>query len=355
VRFCLSYTSAVCWTGDCVPAPNNWGSTDNLGWQGSRAALASFSWNVTVVPERLTGPVLAGFGVFLLCLFGWHLRQLLHGFDPYRQARVLLISAAAVFWLFCQWWLPNYEHPFLTVWFLVLLLTLLAVQELMDLPSWQRNMQGATVFAAVAVVAIVAARNYQARIQPLRAYQSDSYLEAMDVAAMASPGCKVLASYRVWSHLRYYFETPTRPLLVKSPMVHLYRGEPVPEMYSWRDTACLVIATQFLNRDFPISGYREPAFDGRRDPEQWTRFITYLFDADYDQQGALRSHRSFRLVPVRSGGHYLVIGPERVAAEGVSELVRNLEHLLESCCRDEFAEQEASSRKPSSKPPSGAA
>ena len=298
LRFCLAYTSEICFSGQCAVTPDTWGTSDNLGVVGVRSLLDSLLWNFVISPESLINVVILVFALFLAILYIWNVRQILnHG--PYEKIRGFLLIWSMTYMLFFFWWLPDYQHPFVIVLFPTLLLAFLALKDVMDWldrsGGWPVNSNSVkTTLAAtiVLVITLISARNFQARIFPLHQPINDSYLEASELVALASPQeCVIFTSYRVWNHLRYYFDKEEQAIQAKYPLSYFYQGKTLPEMYRLEEETCVLISASYIMPDYTVPGYNPSGSNGYIESSKWLAYITWLFDLEYDSKDVVIASR----------------------------------------------------------------
>jgi hypothetical protein len=358
IRFCLSYTSEICLGGQCKTSPDTWGSLSNLSPEGLRQLLSSLAWNITVLPPGLEGAAGLLLGLGLLALSAWHILRILRPrilrprivrpriVRPRSMRSRILQRAGAIplrvfslvwilsYTLFFFWWLPSYQHPFVSLLVPLLLLAVLALQDVSK--RWQaagEQQPGPHIqkwaAAGLALVALaLAARNFQARILPLHRSPGDAFFEAAGLQSLAPQDCAILTSYRTWNHLRYYFDREM-VFQVRHPMSFIYQGEPVPSAYEIAGEPCVFVSSTFLNPAYTNEDFEEGVLNGYQAPTQWLSFITWVFDMDGEDPGVSVSYRDFQIVHLAEGDPYIRLLPGRSSQETLAGLFERLDAGLQ--------------------------
>ncbi len=333
VRFCLSYTTQVCSGGQCDASPSQWGDLRNLG-TGLGTALNSLVWNYFFVPSRLRLVVEAVVGLGLLSLVLWHVWQSVRG-ARWRAFRVFLLLWLLGYGLFFWWWLPDYQHPFLLTVFPTLLLAYLAIEDLRGRLGTAHSRRMVLLGANAGLVLVLGGVNFAGSILPLYTSRGDTYLEAAELSQAAPRSCTVLASFRVWNHLRYYFDRTDGTRQGKYPLSYFHRRLSLPAAYAIPEGACVVIDTHLVTPDFVVSGYTPAPVDGYTQPDEWLAYVAWLFRFNYGGNQGVTAARSFEVIRLDEGGPYLSLAAEITPVAGLADLFTRLDTALSEAAAPE--------------------
>lgn len=350
LRFCLGYISEICWSGHCRASPNHWGTFENFGVAGIRSLFDSLLWNFVNSPERFSYVALPTFALSIAILGVWNLRQIVkHAI--HEKIRAFLLIWLLTYLLFFFWWLPTYQHPLVITLFPILLLAFLALKDVMD---WLcrpfglspvmsgtgdlRTKPGGKVVhsnfnrriaitATIFLIVVISARNFYTRIWPLHQPDSDSYLEASELATLAPQECVFLTSYRVWNHLRYYFDRE-RTILAKYPLSYFYQSDTLPEQYHFEGEQCLIIEAQYVTPDYTLRDYAISGSNGYSDPSKWLVYMEWLFDLEYDSNDTLVASRQFEVITLDEGGPYIFLSSFKTEVDGLNGLFQRLDNQI---------------------------
>lgn len=308
VRFCLSYTFHL---------NPQWGTVDNLSIGGVRALLRSQYANFAVI--RSGGGILAvGFGFVVLLLALWNLIRAFR-LPEHSAVRGLCVLWLAVYFAFFLWWLPAEHEFFVTPLVPILLLGFMTVG---DLTARLGSSRGRVLLVGAGIlVALLWGLNLKAYM-PQHRSRGPRYQEASALAAQSAQRCVVCTNYAVLGRLRFYFEEP-RVLESHIALVSFYRRLPLPDAYRLEKERCILIHPSRVVPDYRITG-----FDGYRDPEGWLRFAEWLFDFEYDAEGAFTACRDFELVGEGEVYSYLRLLPSRIAVDGLGALFERLDEQV---------------------------
>ncbi len=334
IRFCLAYTSEICLGGLCKTSPEGWGSLANLSPEGLRQLLSSLFWNIMVLPERIEALILPGFGLALLGLIGWHTVQLWRGAGD-RALRLFCLAWFVAYTGFFFWWLPSYQHPFITAFVPLTLLTLLLIKDLSRRVADPGRAKRVMVIGVALTALVLAGRNYQARILPLSQSRGDAYVEAAELNAAAPESCVLLTSYGVWNNLRYYFDHPAA-IQAKHPLSYFFLDEPLTPEYRIDSQPCIFVATTFLMPTYVDEDYSDDPVDAYQTPERWLAYLSWLLDIEYEQPGLSAgpvTSRDFTVVRFSEGAPYLRLLPERRSAVGLDDLFQQLDAEIDMASR----------------------
>lgn len=334
IRFCLAYTSEICLGGMCKTSPDGWGSLANLSPEGLRQLLSSLFWNIMVLPEWIEALILPGFGLALLALIGWHAAQIWRRAGD-RALRLFCLAWFLAYAGFFFWWLPSYQHPFITAFVPLTLLALLVIKDLSRLAADTGWAKRATVVGVVLATLALAGRNFQARILPLSQSRGDAYVEAAELNAAAPEGCVLLTSYGVWNNLRYYFDRP-EAIQARHPLSTFFLDEPLRPEYRIDSQPCVFVATTFVMPTYVDEDYSDDPVDAYQTPERWLAYLSWLLDIEYEQPGLSESpitSRDFTIVRFSEGAPYLRLLPEKRSAIGLEELFQQLDAEIDAASR----------------------
>jgi hypothetical protein len=231
-------------------------------------------------------------------------------------ATLFLLCWAVAYIVFLWWWLPGYEHPFLIAAIPIVVLAALLANRLLH--GRLRRL------TAVAALMLLAAVNARSRVLPMHSDAGDSYHEAAKLAAVDG-GCVYLTSYRIWNHLRYYFGRSDSARLGKYPLIHMYRGQRLPDAYARVRTSCVLVDAELLRPDYTIEGYNEAGLNGFTAPRGWLAHLEWLLALEYDSSGRVNRTREFHLVPVHEGRDYVRVENGKRDAAGLEDVLGALD------------------------------
>jgi hypothetical protein len=324
IRFCLYYTQEICLGGQCRYRPSNWGTLNNFGAAGIRSFLDSTLWNFIILPESLVGVFRFITAFSLIVLYVWHIRQVLnhaiHG-----KVRIFLLVWMTVYVLFNFWWEPYYQHPFVVILFPGLLLIFLALKDLIGKLPKSHITKIALPAAITVTILIVMTRNFYAEVLPLQKLESDSYLEAAELAAVVPLECTILTNYRVWNHLRYYFNRAEGVVQAKNPLSFFYEDTPLPKQYHLAKGGCVFVLASHAMPGFTMEDRFSLESNGYNNPSGWLSYIGWLFDFEYDAGGDLIASRKFEIVNLDEGGPYIFISSPKIMVRGLHAVFRSLD------------------------------
>jgi hypothetical protein len=325
IRFCLYYTQEICLGGQCRYRPSNWGTLHNFGAAGIRSFLDSVLWNFTILPKSLASLFRFITAFSLIMLYAWHIRQIINH-ALHEKVRIFLLVWMTVYALFNFWWGPYYPHPFVVVLFPALLLTFLVLKDLMDKLPNSHITKIALPAAVTVTVLIIMTRNFYTEVLPLQKLESDSYLEAAELAAVAPPECMILTNYRIWNHLRYYFNRTEGVIQAKNPLSFFYESASLPKQYHLAKEGCVFVLASHAMPGFTMEDRFSLESNGYNNPSGWLSYIAWLFDFEYDTEGDLIASRKFEMVNLEEGGPYIFISSPKIMVRGLHAVFRSLDN-----------------------------
>lgn len=327
MRFCFSYTQEICLGGQCRYRPSNWGTLNHFGAAGIRSFLDSLLWNFAILPERLVRLIRPILAFFMIMLYGWHIWQLINH-AIHEKMRIFLLVWMSIYILFNLWWLPSYPHPFIIVLLPILLLTCLALKDVIDkLPNSYCSKLLPTTVVMVAIL-FMFTRNFYTVVLPLQEPESDSYLEAAKLAVLVPSECMILTSYRVWNHLRYYFDRTEGTIQAKNPLSFFHESTPIPQQYYIEEEGCVFVLASYVTPEFTMSTRFSAAINGYNNPSGWLSYIAWLFDFEYDMGGSLITSRKFEVINLDEGDPYIFISSPKTKIRGINELFQVLDSQI---------------------------
>lgn len=343
IRFCLSYTSQICLGGQCTVRPDNWGTVNNLGMAGIRSLIESLLWNFIISPQSLNFVFIPLFTLSIIILIIWNIRQVIKR-AAYGQMRGFLLVWLMSYVLFFFWWLPDYQHPFVITLLPILLLLLLTLRDsigwlvgplgftqYLSLGNKAINPNAINFLAATAllfVILIFSARNFYVTIFPLQQFESDSYLEASELMVKVPQNCIILTNYRVWNHLRYYFDREEGTIQGRHPLSHFYQQIPLPELYHFNNEACVAVLAEYVDPNYNLEGFTAFAANGYSEPAAWLAYMGWLFDFEHDANNKLVVSREFKIITLSEGDPYIFFLPSKKKVNGLGELFQNLDNQI---------------------------
>jgi hypothetical protein len=230
-----------------------------------------------------------------------------------------------VYVLFNFWWEPYYQHPFVVILFPGLLLIFLALKDLIGKLPKSHITKIALPAAITVTILIVMTRNFYAEVLPLQKLESDSYLEAAELAAVVPLECTILTNYRVWNHLRYYFNRAEGVVQAKNPLSFFYEDTPLPKQYHLAKGGCVFVLASHAMPGFTMEDRFSLESNGYNNPSGWLSYIGWLFDFEYDAGGDLIASRKFEIVNLDEGGPYIFISSPKIMVRGLHAVFRSLD------------------------------
>jgi hypothetical protein len=188
------------------------------------------------------------------------------------------------------------------------------------------NFKPIAAAAAILFIALILTRNFYAAVFPLHQPESDSYLEAAELTGLAPPECVFLTSYRVWNHLRYYFDRDQKTIQAKHPMGYFYQYQPLPEQYQLKQATCILVKAQYVTPGFTLTDYA--AANGYNAPSEWLAYMEWLFNFEYDSNHTLVAGRKFELIALDEGDPYLLLSSSRMEVNGLDGLFQSLDNQI---------------------------
>jgi len=265
-------------------------------------------------------------GIGLIGLLWWHISGLTHASQRWKM-RAFLVTWVLTYLAFFLWWLPSYQHPLLIVLPPILLLGILTVVDIsLATPRLSEKRMRLVVSSALMLLAVT---NMYVAVRP-RLSPSDSYWEAKELSEAAPGNARFLVSYRVWNHLRYYFDRQESARLAKFPLVYFYQDKQLPATYHLDDNSLVFIDSGFVAPGYRLEGYSSQPVNGFVRPDRWLAYISWLFGFESDSGGRIARARDFRVVRLREGNPYLLLLQEKKSVDNVSDFMRELETTLTS-------------------------
>ena len=318
IDFTLTYTHHVSVGGQLSPSPSQWGTAQNLSLAGMHAMAESSLWNLVIMPKRLLNVALPSTAVLLGIVLFWHLRALVLS-RATSSLRTFLLAWVLIYSGFFLWWLPGYQHPFLSAIFPMLILAFWMLHEL----SLQYRLRPALLYSAMlAAILFVGAINLWKQVLPLHHEKTSAYLVATELQSRIPNNCQIMTTTSIWNHLRFYFDRDN-VIQAKHPLAYFDIQQTLPDRYHLPATACMAIDARLTSPDYIV---RNDDRIGYRNPSGWFGFLGWLFDFEYRADDTLTSCRSFRTVRLTDGTLYLLLLPQRIQVTGIRDFFDTLDH-----------------------------
>jgi hypothetical protein len=135
----------------------------------------------------------------------------------------------------------------------------------------------------------------------------------------------ILTNYRVWNHLRYYFNRAEGVIQAKNPLSFFYEDTPLPKQYHLAKEGCVFVLASHAMPGFTMEDRFSLESNGYNNPSGWLSYIAWLFDFEYDVEGDLIASRKFEIVNLNEGGPYIFISSPKIMVRGLHAVFRALD------------------------------
>lgn len=309
-RFCLTYASNY---------NPDWGTTSHFSPRGLNNLLFSQTTTIFQV-EKFAGlkklfSLLTGAGILILS--AWNAVQLRRA-PAMSSFRLLLLTWLGLYLAFYLWWLPTEREFFIITLVPLLLLALLAFN---DLFAWVSSpLPQLRSFAWVAFIPLLfglADFNYKHAIRLNRVPPNDIYYqEAARLHRVAAPADTLLTNFVTRGYLSCYFDN-AQNLDIESAYHSAMNQGVLPKWVELDKVPQYLFALKSLHRD------------NAKSPERLKLYQTALLGLRYDAAGRLASHRAFQAL-CAEGAVYLRVLPDRLPVSGEQEFKARLDQALQN-------------------------
>jgi len=294
-----------------------WGTFGNYSLEGVATLARSQLWDMVAWPRgwRFAGNV--SLGSLILVCFAWNAGQV------WRRAeacglRLLLLAWLAVYCLFFLWWLPREPEFFVGTLPPILLLIVLAANDLVKGLEGARWPGRVVVSVFLGCFLVMAVLTFKSTVLPWHRSRGLAYDTAFNLAATAPPGAMVGVDWSIYWHVGYYFSDRKIVNVVETARL-FYLKMKIQDKLVLEKTGCLVVPLSFVSPD----SIRIDC-NGDCDPAGWARYLGWLLGFKFNGQGEVVACREFRVQAGRGEELYLFVRGEETAAGGFRSIVERL-------------------------------
>ncbi|PYT17669.1 MAG: hypothetical protein DMF51_01905 [Acidobacteria bacterium] len=299
VRFCLAYAF--------LPNPG-WGAARNLSVIGVGRLIHSQVRDVITFPWSLRLLVIPGFAAAVAGLVLWHVIRSLRGAELAAERRFLLIWLLT-FYAFFLWWFPGEKEFFIVTLFPLILLTALAVKDLLHYrEAGRRRRRAAVITLCCAALVLIGLVNASETILPYHRDRGPAFAAASTLAERLPAGCLVIGDFSVLQNLRYYY---ARERVIETAM---------PDRYRLDAEECIAADLAFVRPDYSLGG-----MDGYGNPEGWSNFAAWLLGVSSDFSSKVSSCRKFEGLGDVEGSPYLRLSSTRDPVRDIESVFARLD------------------------------